>query len=88
MRKGLNLVDNPSNKGKEVMVCGCLLKYMSRTGIKSVAAYILDGTEVTGITNITADQLKNAPAYNVAGQRVNAGYEGLIIKGGKKIVVK
>jgi hypothetical protein len=24
----------------------------------------------------------------VAGQRVNAGYKGLIIKGGKKIVVK
>ena len=88
MRAGLNVVDNPTNKGKEVMVCGYLLKYMSRAGIKNVAAYILDGTEVTGITNITADQMKNAPAYNVAGQRVNAGYKGLIIKGGKKIVVK
>lgn len=88
MRAGLNVVDNPTNKGKEVMVCGYLLKYMSRAGIKNVAAYILDGTEVTGITNITADQLKNAPAYNVAGQRVNEGYKGLIIKGGVKVVVK
>ena len=88
MRAGLNVVDNPTNKGKEVMVCGYLLKYMSRAGIKNVAAYILDGTEVTGITNISADQLKNAPAYNVAGQRVNEGYKGLIIKGGVKVVVK
>ena len=88
MRAGLNVVDNPTNKGKEVMVCGYLLKYMSRVGIKNVAAYILDGTEVTGITNISADQLKNAPAYNVAGQRVNEGYKGLIIKGGVKVVVK
>lgn len=88
MRAGLNVVDNPTNKGKEVMVCGYLLKYMSRAGIKNVAAYILDGTEVTGITNITADQLKNAPAYNVAGQRVNEGYKGLIIKGGVKIIQK
>ena len=88
MRAGLNVVDNPSNKGKEVSVCGYLLKYMSRTGIKTVAAYILDGNEVSGITNITADQLKNAPAYNVAGQRVVEGYKGLVIKGGKKMIQK
>ena len=88
MRAGLNVVDNPSNKGKEVSVCGYLLKYMSRTGIKTVAAYILNGNEVSGITNITADQLKNAPAYNVAGQRVVEGYKGLVIKGGKKMIQK
>ena len=48
MRAGLNVVDNPSNKGKEVMIYGYLLKYMSRTGIKNVSAYILDGNEVSG----------------------------------------
>ena len=42
----------------------------------------------TGINNIKADELKNAPAYNVAGQKVAEGYKGLIIKGGKKVVMK
>ena len=88
IRSGLNVVDNPGNIGKEVMVQGYLLKYMSRAGIKNVSAYILDGQEVSGISAIAADTNTNAPAYNVAGQRVNQGYKGLVIKGGKKYVVK
>ena len=87
MRAGLNVVDNPSNKGKEVMVYGYLLKYMSRTGIKNVSAYILDGNEVSGITNIIADQ-KNGAVYNVAGQMVTDSYKGLVIKNGKKTIQK
>ena len=87
IRTGLNVVDNPSNKGKEVMVYGYLLKYMSRTGIKNVSAYILDGNEVSGITNIIADQ-KNGAVYNVAGQMVTDSYKGLVIKNGKKTIQK
>lgn len=40
----------------------------------------------TGISNITADENADAPAYNIAGQRVNANAKGLIIKNGKKYV--
>ena len=87
-RAKLNVLDNPGNKGKEVLLKGMITKYFSVTGVKDLVEAVFEGETITGITNITADQLKNAPAYNVAGQRVNAGYKGLIIKGGKKIVVK
>lgn len=87
-RTKLNLVDNPGNKGKEVLLKGKIQKYFSTTGVKDLVEAVFEGETISGITNITADQLKNAPAYNVAGQRVNEGYKGLIIKGGKKIVVK
>lgn len=42
----------------------------------------------TGISNITADENADAPAYNIAGQRVNANAKGLVIKNGKKYVNK
>ncbi len=42
----------------------------------------------TNINNIKADELKNAPAYNVAGQKVAEGYKGLVIKGGVKVIQK
>lgn len=42
----------------------------------------------TSINNIKADELKNAPAYNVAGQKVAEGYKGLVIKGGVKVIQK
>jgi len=40
----------------------------------------------TGISNITAAENADAPAYNIAGQRVNANAKGLVIKNGKKYV--
>lgn len=44
--------------------------------------------ESTGI-NVTVKQLdKNTPAYNLAGQRVNADFKGLVIKNGKKMIQK
>lgn len=88
IRSGLNVKDNPSNVGKEVTLQGYLLKYMNRTGMKNTATYILDGSEVSGVSAVTVDQLKNAPAYNLGGQRVNQGYKGLVIKGGKKLIQK
>ncbi|MBO4964437.1 MAG: hypothetical protein J6C31_08365, partial [Prevotella sp.] len=42
-----------------------------------------------GIADINADvNDANAPAYNLAGQRVNANAKGLVIKNGKKYVNK
>lgn len=88
IRAKLNVVDNPGNKGKEVLLKGKIQKYFGTTGVKDLVQAIFEGETISGISNITADQLKNAPAYNVAGQRVNEGYKGLIIKGGKKVVMK
>jgi hypothetical protein len=44
------------------------------------------GTE-TGITNVTAKSVKASDViYNIAGQRVNKDFKGLVIMDGKKIV--
>lgn len=41
----------------------------------------------TGINNITTDAtLENAPAFNLAGQKVGKAYKGVVIKAGKKFV--
>lgn len=45
--------------------------------------------ETTGINNITTDAtLENAPAFNLAGQKVGKVYKGVVIKAGKKFVQK
>lgn len=44
---------------------------------------------VTGINNIqTTTAVKNNVMYNIAGQRVNKDYKGLVIMNGKKMMVK
>lgn len=43
----------------------------------------------TGIDNITTDAADaNAPAYNLAGQKVGKEYKGVVIKAGKKFIQK
>lgn len=43
----------------------------------------------TGINNITTDATDaNAPAYNLAGQKVGKEYKGVVIKAGKKFIQK
>ncbi len=43
----------------------------------------------TGINNITTSAADaNAPAYNLAGQKVSESYKGVVIKAGKKFVQK
>lgn len=44
--------------------------------------------EPTAINEVKANTLQNGAVYNVAGQKVNAGYKGLVIKNGKKVVNK
>ena len=41
-----------------------------------------------GITSVKAAAEENAPAYNLAGQKVSDSYKGVVIKSGKKVVVK
>ena len=45
--------------------------------------------ETTGINNITTEATEaNAPAYNLAGQKVGKEYKGVVIKAGKKFIQK
>lgn len=47
-------------------------------------------SDATGINDIVANETLNegAPMYNIAGQRVNKGYKGIVIQNGKKYIVK
>lgn len=44
--------------------------------------------EAAGIATIQAEHVGKAAAYNISGQKVSSSYKGLVIKNGKKYVVK
>ncbi len=50
----------------------------------------LDGNGTTGISTAgsSADGGTDAPVYNLQGQRVGSSYKGVVIKNGKKMIVK
>lgn len=75
--------------GDVVVVYGKLKKYSTTYELDSNNILIsLNGT-TTGITNITTDEAaKNAPVYNLAGQKVTKAYKGVVIKNGKKMIQK
>lgn len=75
--------------GDVVIVKGQLKKYGETYELdKNNQLYSLNGT-TTGINNITTDaKLENAPAFNLAGQKVGKAYKGVVIKAGKKFVQK
>ena len=86
VRSDLNLQDHPENLGKEVKLYGHVLKYFGVPGLKDVTAY--EFTDDSSVNAINADTVKDGKMYNVAGQRVDKAYKGIVIVGGKKIVVK
>ncbi len=51
----------------------------------------LSGLDVNAIEHVESDnsqEVNDAPLYNLAGQRVNADYQGVIIKNNNKVVTK
>jgi len=87
-REKLNVLDNATNKGKEVLIKGTIDDYFSVTGIKDIVEAKLDGIVISGIANITTAKAENGVRYNLAGQKVNAGYKGVVIVNGKKMLQK
>lgn len=75
--------------GDKVIVKGKLKKFNDTYEIDmNSKIYSLNGV-TTGINNITTDAtLENAPAFNLAGQKVGKAYKGVVIKAGKKFVQK
>lgn len=74
--------------GDVVVVYGKLLNYNNKTPqVTYSSIYSLNGV-VSGVDNITVDKNVDAPAYNVAGQRVNDAYKGIVVKNGKKYLNK
>jgi len=57
-------------------------------GIEEIKPYDVDGVTM-GLNTITTDKDNaNSPIYNLAGQRVNKSYKGVIIQNGKKMINK
>ena len=68
--------------------CGYLEVANSASLAKFYSLGDLSGS-TTGITSVKNEAAgNNAPMYNLAGQSVDKGYKGIVIKNGKKIVLK
>lgn len=55
---------------------------------ENVQIYPISITSASGVKAIEFDNMANAPAYNLSGQQVSGSYRGLIIKNGRKFMVK
>lgn len=58
------------------------------TQVRYVKAVVTVLNDASGINNITVDNAKKGVRYNLAGQRVNESYKGVVIENGKKMIVK
>lgn len=77
------------NIGDEVIVYGQLVNFNGKYEINSNnQIYSINGATSAGVKNITVDKNVDVPAYNVAGQRVNDAYKGIVVKNGKKYLNK
>lgn len=78
VRSSLNLVDNPTNLGKQVSVYGNIYKYFSAPGVKNTTEFKL-GT--VAVDAIDADD-NDAPVeyFNLQGVRVDEPQNGLYIR--------
>lgn len=63
--------------------------YLSITTTEAKAFYPLADNAVTAIEAVNSkDMVKGQNAYNLAGQRVNSSYKGVVVKGGRKYIIK
>ena len=75
--------------GDVVIIKGQLKKFNNKYELDmNNQLYSLNG-QTTNINNITTEAADaNAPAYNLAGQKVGKAYKGVVIKAGKKFIQK
>lgn len=70
------------------------LDYLQKNGLRfqgvgfTLTKVELKVPDPSGVNTINAVKVDNGAIYNVAGQKVNAGYKGLVILNGKKYVNK
>jgi len=53
-----------------------------------ITKLVIIGNASTGITEVREVKVDNANVYNLAGQRVDDAYQGIVIKNGRKFLVK
>ncbi len=94
----INIVVNSGNKKPQTVDFNYITKdiYLEVSTDKDDAGhhYFNDVTdEITGISNVVMDDKQETnrydnAIYNLAGQRVGKNYKGIVIKNGKKVVIK
>lgn len=72
----------------EVVVYGKLVDYNGTYEMNSGNYLVSINGKSTGIKDITSQTANDAPAYNLAGQKVGKSYKGVVIRNGKKFVQK
>ncbi len=79
IRENLNLVDNPSNLGKKVLLYGNLTKYFGVCGLKDTSNYEFVNEESSSAELV---EVENAPVeyFNLQGVRVANPENGLYIR--------
>lgn len=81
-----------AGENAKVDACRAYLKLPEKTAGRAPASLSVkfdgDGTTVIGTAKSGADGGTEAPVYNLQGQRVGASYKGLVIKNGRKVIVK
>ena len=81
----------PVTKNSAIPAKRCYLEVVKDDSESKAAFYSLgtNSGETTGISSVENKVEKaDAPVYNLAGQPVGKGYKGLVIKNGKKFVIK
>ena len=77
---------SPPSKARKIVIDNALLVSPDEKEAKPDRYEYVIGT--SGIRRITMDCDKNAPVYNLHGQRLTALKKGINIVGGKKVLVK
>lgn len=77
--------NNTVNAYRAYLTLGDDLKVASSTTAKAMR---INSGQTTAINSVNAATNAAAPAFNLAGQRVGNGYKGVVVKNGKKYIVK
>ncbi len=81
IRKGVNLVDNPGNLGKQLSVFGTIRKYFNIPGVRDLTKYVLDGNGGGGDTPTPVNPVTSIDENFTGGKP--AGWEIVTLSGNK-----
>ena len=74
-------IRNKLNEGKQT------LRVTLKSGSCNIASLNFTNSESTGIDELSDDDaITTGESYNLSGQKVGAGYKGIVIRNGKKYV--
>ncbi len=74
--------------GEGKTVKGIMVIYQPKSGDPIYEIYPIEITGASGVNAVIVEKAKNNIRYNLAGQRVDESYKGVVIMNGKKFVVK